>query len=119
MGKITSIVGLVLIVAAGLLASFSTNYETQIKANKELCAKYIKSAKDALNSGDKKSALKFVKKAFKVDANNKELYALLQDINGVKAPAQKASPDTKAEQNSQKGAKPEAEEEEEEDGLGC
>jgi Tfp pilus assembly protein PilF len=122
MGKITSVVGLVLIVAAGLLASFSTNYETQIEANKKLCAKYLKSAKDALSSGDKKSASKFAKKAFKLDPDNKELYALLQEINGASNQKSVAQPQEAKKEGNTKAkepAKPEASEEEEEDGLGC
>ena len=124
MGKITSIVGLVLIVAAGVLASVSVSYEDQIKANKELCAKYVKSAKEALSKGDKKAAAKFAKKAFKVDPDNKALYALLQEINGASAtPATKseipANSNTNAPEQATKKAAPAAEEEEEEDGLGC
>ena len=122
MGKITSIVGLVLIVAAGILASVSTNYEDQIKANKELCTKYISNAKDALKSGDKKAAKKFAKKAFKLDPDNKELYTLLQEINGATISKKSAAPVKTEEQKAPAAAKkeaPAAEEEEEEDGLGC
>ena len=120
MGKITSIVGLVLIVAAGVLASVSVSYEDQIKANKELCTKYIKSAKEALSKGDKKAAAKFAKMAFKVDPDNKQVFKLIQEINGsdtTKPVAKTEEGKTKPE--AAKKTAPEAEEEEEEDGLGC
>ena len=123
MGKITSIVGLVLIVAAGILASVSTTYEDQIKAKQELSSKYIKSAKEALSKGDKKAALKFVKMAFKADPDNKQVFKLLQEINGASAVAKPASVSKKAESKTEapapKKEAPAAEEEEEEDGLGC
>jgi len=128
MGKITSIVGLVLIVAAGVLASVSISYEDQIKAKKELSAKYIKNAKEALSKGDKKAATKFVKMAFKADPDNKEVFKLLQQISSgsastaqAPAPTAKEAPktDTKQPNQDKKPAAPAAEEEEEEDGLGC
>jgi len=120
MGKITSIVGLVLIVAAGVLASVSTTYEDQIKAKKELCKKYIKNATEALEQGDKKSALKFVKMALKTDPDNKVIYTLLQKINGGGAStAPTASKKEEKAKPTKKQNAPAAEEEEEEDGLGC
>ena len=119
MGKITSMVGLVLIVAAGILASVSTNYEDQIKAKKTLCAKYIKNASEALNKGDKKSALKFAKMAFKVDPDNKQVFKILQEINGANAAKPAVKTEGKKTDTSKAPAKPAAAEEEEEDGLGC
>jgi Tfp pilus assembly protein PilF len=83
MGKITSIVGLVLIVAAGVLAAVSTNYQDQIKAKQKICSQYINSAKEALKKGDKDKASEFANKAFKVDPNNKALYELLKEIHGA------------------------------------
>jgi len=126
MGKITSIVGLVLIVAAGILAAVSTNYETQLKANKVLSEKYIKNAKEALTKGDKKAATKFLKMAFKADPDNKQVFKLLQEISGATTATKattktedKKAADTKKEAEPKKPAAPAAEEEEEEDGLGC
>jgi Tfp pilus assembly protein PilF len=83
MSKIVSIVGLGLIVAAGALTVASTNYETQQKANKELCKTYITNAKEALKSGDKDKANNFAKKAFKVDSQNNAIFELLKEINGA------------------------------------
>jgi len=83
MSKIISIVGLGLIVAAGALTVASTNYETQVKANKELCKTYITNAKEALKSGDKDKAQSFADKAFKVDPENKALFEVLKEINGA------------------------------------
>jgi len=82
MSKIISIVGLGLIVAAGALTVASTNYETQLNANKELCKTYITNAKEALKSGDKDKANEFVSKAFKVDPQNRALFEVLKEING-------------------------------------
>lgn len=87
MSKIVSVVGLSLIVAAGALAVVSTNYETQVNANKKLCTTYIANAKDALKSGDKDKANSFLDKAFKVDPKNKALFEVAKEINGATAPA--------------------------------
>jgi len=83
MSKIVSAVGLGLIVAAGALAAISTNYETQVEANKKLCATYITNAKDALKSGDKDKANSFLDKAFKLDPKNKTLFEVAKEINGA------------------------------------
>ena len=122
MGKITSIVGLVLIVSAGVLASVSTSYEEQVKANKQISEKYIKSAKEALSKGDKKAATKFIKMAFKADPDNKQVFKLLQEIGGATAavkPIAKPTAEGKDAAPAKQPEAPAAEEEEEEDGLGC
>jgi Tfp pilus assembly protein PilF len=88
MGKIISIVGLALIVAAGLLASVATTQEDIIKANKELCAKYTANAESALKNKDFAKALKFAKQAIKVDPDNKSGYKMLEKIAAAQfAPA--------------------------------
>jgi len=124
MGKITSIVGLVLIVSAGILASVSINYESQIKTKKELSSKYIQNAKEALSRGDKKSATKFIKMALKIDPNNKQIFKLIQELSGVTNTATKPTSISKKTENKtesleSKKEAPVAEEEEEDDGLGC
>jgi len=106
MGKIISIVGLILIVSAGVLASISTSYEAQLKAKEQIAQKYIINAKEALKSGDKQKALKFIKMAIKVYPDNKEAFKLLEEIY---ASNNKTSTSTN---------KPAASQEEEEE-LGC
>ena len=113
MGKIISIVGLVLIISAGVLASVSVGYEEQLKAKEEISMKYVNSAKEALESGDKKKALKFIKMALKAYPDNKEVYKLLEEIYAANS---KAFVPSKKEATQQQ--KPAAAEEEEEE-LGC
>ena len=121
MGKITSIVGLVLILAAGVLASLSTSYEDRLKVKEELCAKYTKNAKEALKKGDLKAAVKFAKLAIKTDPENKSGYKVLEEIyksqcsSNAPAPANSA---VKGSETKKAPAKPKEEEAEEEE-LGC
>ena len=84
MSKITSAVGIVLIAAAGVVASISASHEDVLKANKTLCAKYTKDAELALASKDFNKALKFAKLAIKVDPSNKLGYTVLTKIADVK-----------------------------------
>jgi len=118
MGKITSIVGLVLIVAAGLVASISTNYEDRIKTNKELCEKYTKNAKEALKSGDTKKAVKFAKMAIKVDPTNKAGYKALEEIYKLQCKGQVVTNTKQSGKESLPANKPQPQEAEEEE-LGC
>jgi len=80
MGKITSIIGLVLISAAGIIAALSTNYEDIIKAKKELSAKYINKATTELESKNYGKAENFAKLAIKADPENKKAYELITKI---------------------------------------
>ena len=126
MNKIVSAVGLMLIVAAGVLVALSTSHEDILKANQELCAKYTKNAKEALKSGDIKKAKKFAKMAIKVDPDNKLAYKTYEEVilSQCQSRATPASTTKEESKNSQtpapkKAPAPAAEEEEEEDGLGC
>ncbi len=114
MNKIISIVGIVLIVAAGVLAAVSSTKEDVLKSKKELCAKYTKDAEAALAQKDFTKAMKFAKLAIKVDPENKSGYKVLTKIADAqcsgKVPTNTAAPAGK------KPAKSDAEEEEE---LGC
>ena len=107
MSKIISVVGIVLVVAAGALTAVSASKEDVIKSKKSLCAKYTKDAEAALASKDFAKATKFAKLAIKVDPENKSGYAALSKIadaqctgnapttNGntpAKAPAKKPAP---------------------------
>jgi len=123
MSKIVSLVGIVLITAAGVLTALSANKEDVLKAKKELCAKYTKNAELALQSKDFDKAFKFAKLAIKVDPENKSGYKVLAKITDAKcqgnapastntAPAKTATQPAKA---PLKPAKPAAEEEE----MGC
>ncbi len=105
MKSVTSIVGIVLILAAGVLAAVSTGHQDVIKANKELCAKYTKDAKAALAQKDFNKAWKFAKLAIKVDPENKLGYNVIKEIADAqcsgKVPAtatQKASAPASAKQ---------------------
>ena len=80
MNKITSIVGIVLIVAAGVLAAVSSTKEDIIKSKKELCAKYTKNAEAALAQKDFDKAYKFAQLAIKVDPENKLGFKVLKKI---------------------------------------
>ena len=84
MSKITSAVGIVLIAAAGIIASLSASHEDVLKANKTLCAKYTKDAETALASKDFDKAVKFAKLAIKVDPSNKSGYQVLTKISDAK-----------------------------------
>lgn len=105
MSKIVSIVGIVLIVAAGVLAAVSTKQEDVIKAKKTLCAKYIANAEDALTAKDFSKAKKFATLAIKADPENSSAYALVTKIaqaqsggstQTTQAPATTAQPAKKA-----------------------
>jgi len=124
MSKIVSVVGIVLITAAGVLTALSANKEDVLKSKKILCEKYTKDAELALQSKDFNKALKFAKLAIKVDPENKSGYKILAKITDAKcqgnapattttAPAKTTTQPTKA---PLKPAKPAAEEEEE---MGC
>jgi len=118
MSKIISIVGIVLIIAAGVLAAVSSTKEDVIKSKKELCTKYTKDAEAALAQKDFEKAMKFAKLAIKVDPENKSAYKVLTKIadakcSGTVPAAQKA---TTTPANAQKPAKPAPAEEEE---MGC
>ena len=115
MSKIISIVGIVLIVAAGILASVSTKQEDILKAKKALCAKYVKNADDALAKGDFKAAQKFAKLAIKADPENSSGYKIVTKI----ATAQIGGNSNKAAPSAQPGKKAAPQQEEEEAGLGC
>jgi len=122
MSKIISVVGIVLITAAGVLTAVSASKEDIIKSKKALCAKYTKDADVALASKDFKKAIKLAKLAIKVDPDNKAGFKILDKINVAKcsasAPAKsetKASPATTNTPTKTKSA-PVAEEEEE---MGC
>ncbi len=95
MGKITSIIGLVLISAAGIIAALSTNYQDVIKAKKELCKGYISKAQSALDNKNYGDAEKFAKLAMKADPENKAVYDVLADITkATVAPASASAPKT-------------------------
>ncbi|HGZ70956.1 MAG TPA: hypothetical protein ENK74_06110 [Nitratifractor sp.] len=118
MSKTVSIVGLLLIVAAGLLASVATNQEDILKANKALCAKYTANAQTALTSKDFAKATKFAKQAIKVDPDNKSGYKMLEKIAAAQftpAAAKSGATATPAAKTPGKPAAAAAEEEE----LGC
>jgi len=122
MSKITSSVGIVLIAAAGVIASLSASHEDVLKANKTLCAKYTKDAETALASKDFDKAVKFAKLAIKVDPSNKSGYKVLTKIADAKctgnAPAtNSATPATATPAKGNTPAKPAPAEEEEE--MGC
>jgi|AAUQ01.1.fsa_nt_gi Tfp pilus assembly protein PilF len=119
MGRVISIVGLILIISAGVLTAVSVTYEEQLNAKREIVSKYLKNAEEALKSGDKKEAIKFVKKAIKVDPDSKEPFKFLDKIYQTTAvsTAQKAESTTATPVKSEP-QKPQASEEEEED-LGC
>ncbi len=119
MSKIVSTVGIVLIVAAGVLTAVSASKEDVIKSKKELCAKYTKNAEAALAQKDFDKATKFAKLAIKADPENKSGYKVLTKIADAKCsgnvPAANSAANTKqAPAASKKPVKP-AEEEE----MGC
>jgi len=119
MSKIISIVGIVLITAAGILTAVSANKENVLKSKKILCAKYTKNAQEALKTKDFDKAFKFAKLAIKVDPENKSGYKVMAQISDAKCagnvPVAKTNNATKAPAQPTKPAKP-AEEEEE---MGC
>ena len=84
MSKIVSVVGIVLIIAAGALTAVSASKEDLLKSKKELCAKYTKNAEAALAQKDFEKATKFAKLAIKVDPENKIGYATLTKIAEAK-----------------------------------
>ena len=120
MSKLTSSVGILLIAAAGVLASISASHEDVLKANKTLCAKYTKDAELALASKDFDKAFKFAKLAIKVDPSNKSGYKVLTKIADAKCTgnAPVANSATPAKGASAPAKKPAAAAEEEED-MGC
>ena len=120
MSKLTSSVGILLIAAAGVLASISASHEDVLKANKTLCAKYTKDAELALASKDFDKAFKFAKLAIKVDPSNKSGYKVLTKIADAKCTgnAPVANSATTAKGASAPAKKPVAAAEEEED-MGC
>ena len=73
MSKIISVVGIVLIVAAGALTAVSASKEDVIKSKKALCAKYTKNAEAALAQKDFDKATKFA-------TENKSGYKVLTKI---------------------------------------
>ncbi|NPA27818.1 MAG: hypothetical protein GXN91_02035 [Epsilonproteobacteria bacterium] len=114
MGRVISIVGLILIISAGVLAAVSVDYETQLKKQQEISFKYIKNAKEALEKGDKQQAIKFIKMAIKSYPDNKEAYKLLEQIYKSESSVKETKP-----LQPTKPQKPAATEEEEEEELGC
>jgi len=121
MSKLTSAVGIVLIAAAGVVASISASHEDVLKANKTLCAKYTKDAELALASKDFNKALKFAKLAIKVDPSNKLGYTVLTKIADAKctgnAPAtSNSAPSNATSTKTQAPAKPAPDEDED---MGC
>jgi Tfp pilus assembly protein PilF len=80
MSKITSIIGLVLISAAGIIVALSTSYADVIKAKKELSSKYINKAKTELENKNYGKAEEFAKLAIKADPENKQAYEVIVDI---------------------------------------
>ncbi len=86
MNKITSIIGLVLISAAGIIAALSTNYEDVIKAKKELSSKYINKAQVELDNKNYGKAENFAKLAIKADPNNKDAFELIKNITKASLP---------------------------------
>ena len=116
MSKIISIVGLVLIVAAGLLASVSTSKEDILKSKKALCAKYTASAEEALKNKEFDKAIKFAKEAIQVDPSNKSGYKVLEKI--YTAQCSGTVPAATNNTNNSKAAKPAPKKDEEEE-LGC
>lgn len=87
MNKGISVIGLILIAAAGVLTALSLSHEDVLKANKELCAKYTKDAQSALANNDIDKAFKFAKLAIKVDPGNKSGYKVLAQITDAKCKA--------------------------------
>ena len=116
MGKITSIIGLVLIVAAGIIASVSTSYQKQLENKKELCKKYINSAKEALKKQNYGDAKKFIQNALKVDPQNKVAIKTLIEISLAQNPPSQNAALKSAPTTPQK-ATPSSEESKDE--LGC
>ena len=80
MGKITSIVGLVLITAAGIIVALTSSYQDVIKGKKELSVKYVNKAQNALESKNYGDAEKFAKEAIKADPENKAAYDLIAEV---------------------------------------
>ncbi len=80
MNKITSIVGLVLITAAGIIVALTSNYADIIKGKKELCKSYITKAQSALDNKNYGDAQKFAKEAIKADPENRAAYDLIAEI---------------------------------------
>lgn len=124
MGKITSIIGLVLIVAAGIVASVSTSYEKELENKKKLCKKYVNSAKEALKKQNYGDAKKFIQNALKVDPQNKAAIKTLMEISLAQNPVSAAPAQNSAQtqNNSNNQAKPQQatpSKEESEDDLGC
>ncbi len=143
MNKVISIVGLVLIAAAGVLAAISTSHEDILKSKKELCAKYTKNAQAALANNDIEKAFKFAKLAIKADPENRAGYKVLAQITDAKCKASQPSsakaaaassteadnaktenkaaqkPEEKASQTAAQPAKPAKPAAEEEEEMGC
>jgi len=80
MGKITSIIGLVLIAAAGIIAALSTSYEDVIKGKKELSSTYITKAETELENKNYGKAEEFAKQAIQADPSNKKAYEVIVAI---------------------------------------
>lgn len=122
MSKITSIVGMLLIIAAGALAAFSSTKEDVIKSKKEISTKYLKDAEAALAQKDVNKAFKFVKLALKADPDNKAVFKVLQKISDAKcanaAPVKAQNSAEKKETNSSQKAAPAPAAAEEEE-MGC
>jgi len=120
MNKIISIVGIVLITAAGVLTALSASKEDVIKSKKILCEKYTKNAEVALQQKDFDKAFKFAKLAIKVDPENKLGYKVLEKIMNAKCAVNTPTSNKATNQTNTKAplkpAKPAAEEEEE---MGC
>ena len=124
MSKITSIVGMLLIIAAGVLAAVSSTKEDVIKSKKEISSKYLKNAEAALAQKDINKAFKFVKLALKADPDNKAVFKVLQKISDAKcanaAPAKVQNSAEKKETNTtQKTAPAPAPAAAEEEEMGC
>ncbi len=72
--RISTIVGLVLFLAAVVLVVLSTSQEEYGAKQTAMVQKYIDNANQALDEGDTTSAVKFVKMAIVVDPKSKEAF---------------------------------------------
>ena len=115
--NIVAPVGGLIILAGGLALAFYTATTAPVlkETKAKIIKKYISQAEDALKSGNKSEAMKFVKRALAVDAKNKEAIEefkkiVLLDCKATSTQSNNTSTQTKPE------AKPEAEADDE---MGC
>jgi len=116
MKVISAIVGIVLLSASLILAYLSNSHSNEMIVKKDaIVMKYVNDSDKALESGDIKGAIKSAKLAIKADPNSKKGYVCLENAYTKKYKSNEEAP------LNGYGSTPTqpAQEEEEEEDMGC